>query len=295
MKLGKPDQSYFEDEQEKMTIEERDRLQSDRTYKQSAFCPRPLGKLTTKRLPRTLSNIHVNHKVRSYVDESTNVNPTNAFRLWIESGRREPPFPRRWDPAFDSNVWRNFRTNTKEIVKLDTSGKTVPSLIADMYPMKIPPHSSMGSNTLGKFLSEVPIIENDRLRTMAVARSEKDMKEFKKLKLRSEMRVPPMDEYGYILPPNEFRLYERPKLERVDPNPTPTNSVNLRQMTELERDSQRGVTGTVRTSPTRLWKLSFKDNNPQYKEVMREKLEKSQSMASTMTKKSINKSEVFFK
>ncbi|XP_071956087.1 testis-expressed protein 52-like [Antedon mediterranea] len=271
-------QSYFEDEQKQMTIDERDRLKSDRTYKHSAFCPRPVGKLTTQRAPKTLTNIHVNHKVRSFIDDSTRVTPTDAFRLWIESGRREPPFPRRWDPAFDSNVWRNFRTKD---TKLEIPNKSVSTNIAEMYPLKIPPHSSMGTNTFAKYLNEVHVIENDRLRAMTVAKSEKDMAEFKKLKLRSEMRVPPMDEYGIILPPTDFRSYERTKIERFDPNPTPTNSVNLRQMTELERDSQRGVTGTFRTSPTRLWKLSFKDNNPQYKEVMRERQAYSQSISST--------------
>ncbi|XP_038064767.1 testis-expressed protein 52-like [Patiria miniata] len=259
---------YFEEETSPLTVRERDRLYDDRPQSMTAFHSRPVQKLTDKRPPRSRSKIEISHRMRTFVPDCVTPKPNDPFRLWIESGRKCAPFPPRWDPDYNSNVWRNFSSRVG--YRVDSHDRSISELVADMYPMKIPPHSEMNDNTFVKFLSEVPMIKDRKRRDLAISRSVRELKDFKELKLRSEMRVPPITERGDIAPPKGFKKYEHRRL--ASPESTATQS--LRQMTELERDSQRGVLGTHRTGGTRLWKLTFRENHPDYDQMQADQREK---------------------
>ena len=69
-------------------------------------------------------------------------------------------------------------------------------VIADMYPVNIPPPSRVGSYTYGRFLTETPIIRDARYKRLAISKIERDMDEFKQMRLQSDMRNPPLDERG---------------------------------------------------------------------------------------------------
>ncbi|XP_071809346.1 testis-expressed protein 52-like [Asterias amurensis] len=262
---------YFDEDSPPLTVKERDTLYGDKFQSWTAFHPRQEQTLTKKRPPRSRTNIAINHKLRTYVPESVKPKPTDPFRLWIEGGRKYPPFPPRWDPQYNSNVWRNF--SSRAGYRVDSQGSSVPELVADMYPVKIPPHSEMKDNTFVKFLSEVPMIKDQKRRDLAISRSVRELKDFKQLKLRSEMRVPPITDSGAIAPPRGFKKYEH---SRSLSTPETTMTQSLRQMTELERDSQRSVLGTHRAKGTRLWKLTFKANHPDYERMKLEQEEKHQ-------------------
>ncbi|XP_022106409.1 uncharacterized protein ENSP00000372125 homolog [Acanthaster planci] len=259
---------YFEEDTAPLTARERDRLYNDRPQSWTAFNPRQVQKLTQKHPARSNSKIEISHRMRTYVPDCVIPKPTDPFRLWIESGRKGAPFPPRWDPEYNSNVWRNFSSRVG--YRVDSQGRNISELVADMYPIKIPPHSEMSDNTFVKFLSEVPMIKDQKRRDLAVCRSVRELKDFKELKLRSEMRVPPITERGDIVPPKGFKKYEHRRLT----TPESTHTQSLRQMTELERDSQRSVLGTHRTVGTRLWKLTFKENHPDYEKMKADQQDK---------------------
>lgn len=251
-----------------MTVRERDSLYDEKAQSWSAFHPRQVQKLAVKRPPRSRTNIEINHRLRTFVQDCVVPTPSDPFRLWIESGRKCAPFPPRWDAEYNSNVWRNFSSRVG--YRVDSQGRSVSELVADMYPIKIPPHSEMSENTFVKFLSEVPMIKDQKRRNLAISRSVRELKDFKELKLRSEMRVPPVTDRGDIIPPRGFKKYE----PRNFSTPESTATQSLRQMTELERDSQRSVLGTHRTSGTRLWKLTFRKNHPDYEKMKADQNEK---------------------
>ncbi len=281
---------YFEDSLPEMTLKEREVLYGDKCIGQSAFRPRNVQKLAVKRRPKSLTDININHRLRTYVPECVKPEPKDPFKLWVESGRRRPPFPPRWDPEYNSNVWKNF--SSARGFKTSPRGQEVSELVADMYPVKIPPHSEMREYTFSKFLSEVPLIKDQKKRTLAIDRSKRELQDFKQLRLRSEMRVPPMSEEGDILPPAGHKKYHKPRKIRFN-SPEQTTSQSLRLMTELERDCERSLLGTHRTSPTRLWKLSYKNNHPEYEKVIAEKEER-QKWAQTRHLQ-VNQAEVLFK
>lgn len=293
-------QTYFDDSpRAPMTIEERENLHHEKPVSITAFQSRNVQKLATKRRPKSLSSIEINHKLRTYVPESIQTKPSDPFRLWVEAGRRAPPFPPRWEPDYNSNVWKNF-SGVRGFTASRSAGTTrshntqVPELIADMYPVKIPSHSVMGERTFSKFLSEVPLIKDSKKRQRAIDRSQRELEEFKQLKLRSEMRVPPMTSRGEILPPAGFKKYIHARPVRMD-SPEQTTSQSLRLMTELERDCERNVLGTHRSSPVRLWKLSFKDNHPDYDTVEAEKLELRRPGVVIKKHVSMSQAEILFK
>ncbi|XP_002740637.1 testis-expressed protein 52-like [Saccoglossus kowalevskii] len=256
--------SYYESSSRKLSREERENLYQDKDVKFTAFSPRPIQKLTQKRMPKTLASIKMHHKLRTSIPDSTHLDASEPYQAWIEAGQRGPPFPPRWDADYDSNTWRNFRL-TKDI-KLDPSGKNITELIASMYPINVPPHSELGENNYAKFLREVPMIRDKKKCTIAISKSELNLEEFQKLRIRSEVRVPPLDDQGKIRPPTKFKKYEHRYLTTPE-----TTTVQLRHMTQTERDIERNILGTrQKLHYPRIWKLSYHQNNPEYDKVKKE-------------------------
>ncbi|PIK55031.1 hypothetical protein BSL78_08079 [Apostichopus japonicus] len=278
--------SYYDDNSVPMTAHERDYLDGSNQPYHTAFRPRPQQSRSSRKLPHSASDMDISHRMRTFVPESVKPQPSSPFRLWIELGCRVPPFPPKWDEGYNSNVWRNFSHG--EGYRINSPGRRMNETIAISYPLQIPPPSEMTNSTLSKYLSESKKVIKDRKRKeIAVAKSQRELKEFKLLKLRSQMRVPAMDSDGNILPPQSMKRYDHPEVKLPD-----TQTVSYRLKEEHERDIERHMLGTHRTSPARLWKLSFKDNNPEFINVQKEQVTRS---SLTKSRERVRPVEIFFK
>ena len=98
------------------------------------------------------------------------------------------------DSNYNSNVWRNFRKSYG--FHTSTKGQKIGEMIAQLYPLNLPPPSKVGEYTYPRFLSETPLIKDEKLRKLAIERTTQDILEFKRIRLKSEMRNPPLDERG---------------------------------------------------------------------------------------------------
>lgn len=235
----------------------------DSAVRRSGFTPRPIQKLATKRKPKSMLNIECNHFLRTSRDDSTHGHPPMTFRMWRECGKHTPPFPERPDEQYNSNVWRNFRKEYGFYV--NTDGQEINEMIASMYPLNVPPPSKVGGYTYSKFLTETPLIKEDKLRKLAIDRTHNDILDFKRLRLRSDMRAPPVDEDGHIVPPVSYKKYAPrfmppPEVSDEPPPPKPGETrVDIfgRQVPKLKEEPF-------------LWKLTYKLNNPEYDRLMEE-------------------------
>ena len=176
------------------SIEERENLMTGKAVRRSGFTPRPIQKLATKKKPKSMLNIECSHVLRTSREESTHGHAPITHRMWMECGKHTPPFPDRPDEQYNSNVWRNFR---KEYgFYTNTEGQEINEMIASMYPLNVPPPSKVGGYTYSKFLTETPLIKDEKLKKLAIDRTSRDILEFKRLRLKSETRAPPLDQDG---------------------------------------------------------------------------------------------------
>ncbi|XP_008576201.1 PREDICTED: uncharacterized protein ENSP00000372125 [Galeopterus variegatus] len=118
---------------------------------------------------------------------------TWGFHTWLDVGRLPATFPTRPDQPYDSNVWR-WLTNTN-------AHSCCPA------EPPIPPPSWMGQNSFLNFIHCSPIFLDVNRKNQVIFRTAKQLEEMQKLKLRSEVRAPPLDAHGNILPPANVRKY----------------------------------------------------------------------------------------
>ena len=92
---------------------------------------------------------------------------------------------------------------------MTTRKGTVSEAVSTLYPINIPTPSQIGMNTLSNFYQENKrnMFKTDKTYKLAVARSENEATIMKYLRLKSEMRNPPLDFNGNILPPKNFKIY----------------------------------------------------------------------------------------
>ncbi len=116
--------------------------------------------------------------------------------------------------CFNSNLWRNFR-NASGL--MTTRKGTVSEAVSTLYPINIPSPSQIGMNTLSSFYQENKrnMFKTDKTYKLAVARSENEATIMKYLRLKSEMRNPPLDYNGNILPPKNFKIYPPPEKAHI--------------------------------------------------------------------------------
>ena len=176
------------------SIKEREFLLSDGTTRKSGFTPRPVQKLATKKLPRSMVNIECNHILRTKREESTHGHPPVALQLWVEAGKHSPPFPERPDPQYNSNVWRNFRQQYG--FHTTTDGQKMGEMIASMYPLNVPSPSKQGKYTYARFLADTSLIKDSKQKNVIIKQTVQDLAEMNKNKVRSEARNPPIDQAG---------------------------------------------------------------------------------------------------
>lgn len=238
------------------TIEERETLMREKNPKYTGFTPRPTEKLASRRKPKSMLDIECSHYLRTDNEQFVHGHPHMGYKLWLEAGKHAPPFPLNSDSNFNSNVWRNFR---KEYGFHNTAeGRKIGDIIATMYPLNIPAPSRVGAHTFDKYLRESKVFRNEKFEALAINRTRADVKDFKRLRVKSDARNPPLDELGNILPPENFKKYEH---RFVPPPPAPPTPPPANQ--KIDSLGQKYV---PRSEPL-LWKLSYKLNHPSYDKV----------------------------
>ncbi|XP_013384937.1 testis-expressed protein 52 [Lingula anatina] len=245
------------------TIKEREFLMPSASPKHTGFTPRPTEKLANKKMPRSMLNIECNHRLRSSLENSTYGHPSIEYRLFVEAGKHQAPYPERPDPNYNSNVWRNFRLHYG--FHTTTEGRKTSEMIAAMYPLNIPPPSKVGKYTFGKFLQETPVIKDPKKRALAIRRTNNELADFRNMKAKSESRYPPIDELGNILPPEHFKRYEQsfhPMPDLTQPPPENLEGKRIDIFGRYVKDSPR-------MSSFR-WKFSYRQNHPDYDKMMEE-------------------------
>lgn len=181
--------------QNRGTIQDREFLIPETYPRQSGFTPRRIEKLTRQQLPRSTLNIECSHLLRTSREESTHGLPSLEYQLWQEAGKHEPPFPKQSDNNYNSNVWRNFRTNFG--FDLGTKGRTTSEAVAAAYPINVPKPSKVGNYTFSRFVKETPgLIKDNKLREIAINRASMDKKAMELLQIKSSCRYPPIDQDG---------------------------------------------------------------------------------------------------
>ena len=175
-------------------LTERENLIPDNNVKKTGFTVRPIEKLAITKPSRTMTNIECNHFLRTQSRGSTPSQKTLEFALWQEAGKHDPAFPQRPDKQYNSNVWRNFRKSYG--FHTSAEGQKMSEMIATMYPLNVPAASRIGDYTYAKFLKETPLIKDERRRQIAINRTSRDLQEFRRLRLRADVRDPPIDENG---------------------------------------------------------------------------------------------------
>lgn len=178
------------------TLEERENLMKPMEVSHLGFHPRPVQNLAVRKPPKTMLNIECNHFLRTNTEEFTHGHPTVEYKLWLEAGKHDPPFPQKPDENFNSNVWRNFRRQYGFNTTAD--GRKISDVIASMYPLNIPAPSKVGEQTFEKYIRESKLFKSEKYKSMAMSKTKTDVDEFKRLRIKSQGRNPPIDEMGKL-------------------------------------------------------------------------------------------------
>ncbi|KAK2489030.1 hypothetical protein MC885_013447 [Smutsia gigantea] len=145
--------------------------------------------LALKQPPCTDIKSKVRHQLISPSKDATQ--HTWGFHTWLDVGCLPATFPSRPDRPYDSNVWR-WLTDSRAHRR--PPGRP-----------PIPPPSWMGQNSFLTYICCTPIFSKVNRRNQVIVRTAKELREAEELKLRSAMRVPPLDTRGSILPPENFK------------------------------------------------------------------------------------------
>ncbi|KAK7486671.1 hypothetical protein BaRGS_00022072 [Batillaria attramentaria] len=259
------------------TLHEREWLMQDVHPHKSGFTPRPIEKLATKRKPHNTVDIECSHFLRCNRKSVVHQHPTVEFQLWQEAGKHDPPFPKRPDPSYNSNVWRNFRRSYG--IHATAEGRKISDVIAAMYPLNIPTPSKVGDYTFEKYIRETSLFRDEKNKALAIKQTQSDAEEFRRLKYRTEARNPPVDQAGNILPPENYKHYAHRFVPVASPPPTPPPPG---QKTDMF--GQRYVP----KSQPHLWKLSYKLNHPEYRRLQ-EEITKRRKMAQEREKLKVSR------
>nr|XP_044995573.1 testis-expressed protein 52 [Jaculus jaculus] len=196
------------------TLAQREYFLPSVAWELPGFTQQSYHRLALKQPPSTEMKSKVLNRVRyPWKDPAQH---TWGFHTWLDVGRLPATFPARPDRPYDSNVWR-WLTYSK--------GHSLPAA-----EPPVPPPSWMGPKGFLAFINSTPMFVDANRKNQVIVRTEKELKEVEKLKLRSELRAPSLDAHGNILPPPNFKMYrhvsEGGRLNtpapQILPNPLPT-------------------------------------------------------------------------
>lgn len=181
-----------------------------------AFSPRSK---TTFGLPlRRESPSELTYDLKSFVrqapyNERDKPPSTAQQRLWLDITHLDTSQLQQIDNNYNSNMWKNFKfVRPKHSANFGTRN-SLPStegMIADMYPLSVPKPSRIGKNTYHKFLHEIKLPE-PKQKIIGWQQQGRQELQSRSLKVQSECRAPPTDWEGNILPPSNFKRYQRPE------------------------------------------------------------------------------------
>lgn len=179
-------------------------------YSRPGFNSRAINRLALEKQSPDSLTIEINHLKRDIPRASRHIVPLLEYQLWLEAGKLdkmnlkiEQPDP---EVTFSSNMWRNFRATSG---LTEEKKNSVTASVSSLYPITIPCPSQVGSNTLSNFFDQnrYNMFKTDKTFNLAVARVENEATFMKFLRLKSELRNPPLDYDGSILPPKNFKKY----------------------------------------------------------------------------------------
>ncbi|XP_066224683.1 testis-expressed protein 52 [Saccopteryx leptura] len=171
------------------TRAQREFLLPDEPWELPGFTRQAYHQLALKLPPCTDMKSEVRQRlIHPLKDEAKH---TWGFHTWLDVGRLPAIFPTRPDKPYDSNVWR-WLTDPRAHCRPPAQPH-------------IPPPSCMGRNSLLTFIHSTPIFLDESRKNQMISRTVKELRELEKLKLRSEVRAPPLDSNGNILPPKDFK------------------------------------------------------------------------------------------
>lgn len=168
----------------------------------------------------------------------------------------------------------------------------VTDAVATLYPINVPMPSRLGPNTLSKYYEQNKrqLFANDKSFVVARERVEREDARMRLLRLKSEMRNPPLDWHGNILPPSSYKKYpstsattnSRHQTGMSDisiPNLTLTTSAKVGgggrdsaasdQAASEFNDISAGALSVKKRMPV-LKKLVHRQNHPDYSKVIKE-------------------------
>ena len=192
-------------------INERECINYPTTDRLSGFTDRYINRLTTHKPTPTMLTIESNHLKRELNRDPKNITPLLEYQLWLEAGKLDKMNFKSLEGdnkiTYNSNLWRNFRNSAG---LLSNRKGTVSESISTLYPINIPSPSQIGPYTLAKYYQENKnsLFKSDKTYNVAVAKVENEATLMKYLRLKSEMRNPPLDWNGNILPPKNFKRYQ---------------------------------------------------------------------------------------
>ncbi|XP_006891434.1 PREDICTED: uncharacterized protein ENSP00000372125-like [Elephantulus edwardii] len=171
------------------TCAQHDFLLPSEPWELPGFTQQVYHRLALKLPPSTELKSKVRHCLIYPAENATQ--HTWGFHTWLDVGRLPATFPTRPDMPYDSNIWRwvtNCRAHQQPPAK-----------------PPIPPPSWMGKNSFLTFICCTPMFVDKSRKNQVMRRAVKELKEVEKLKLRSEVRAPPLDADGKILPSEKFK------------------------------------------------------------------------------------------
>lgn len=191
----------------------------------SGFTDRAINRLANTRLKPNILAIETNHVKRGINKNYKDISPLLEYQLWLEAGKMDKACIRATNNdeslSYNSNIWRNYRSSAG-LYSGRSSG--VNESIASLYPINVPAPSQVGPNSLKRYFEQnKSIFKSEEAYRKAVEKVDKEATSMKYLRLKSEMRNPPLDYNGNILPPKNFRKY--PPLSRKN-NLQPVESFN---------------------------------------------------------------------
>jgi hypothetical protein len=273
-----------------MNVYEREFLLKDKNPHEYAFKERSVSKLATLKAPVNILNIEANHVKRTNLKSHPNgIVPLLEYQLWLEAGKlkldsKNAEFgsenglggrevrglsDETSNSLVNSNIWRNFKSSCGFS---NNKKGNVSESIALLYPINIPSPSRLSSTyTLSDYFREnkKKLFKTDKTFNLLLKKYESENALMKYLKLKSDMRRPPLD-----------RLFS--SLE------TPTKSIeNINELdvkTFRKKKISRGIVSATIDSQQRLQttpitqfitshqkvpsKISYRQTHPDYDRVL---------------------------
>lgn len=298
------------------TLSEREYLQRSTDVPLTGFKEKSINRLINSKQTPSILNIETNHIKRDFKRDIKDIVPLIEYQLWLEAGKLDKANLKSStadaNVNYNSNLWRNYCCSIGLISTRNNS--SVSEAISTLYPINIPPPSRIGPNTLSKYYQEnrKHLFKTDKEYVVKKEKVEKEDARMKMLRLKSEMRNPPLDWNGNILPPKNFKKYPPPasytsdifksfesesaiNLPAATPNQahlnsnatlansstgnlllktktksTPSQMNVLVSINKLELLADQKKNTPVKRRPVYLKKLSFKQNHPNFNQVVQE-------------------------